>query len=74
MQTLTINGYSRYDIDCNIHSFRKQDGERFAVIECTTEQLKNGDVEYMIANGLTLSASRIRAEKRKYNNRIKTNF
>lgn len=55
MQTLTINGYSRYEIDCNIHSFRKQDGERFAVIECTTEQLKNGDVEYMIANDILIS-------------------
>ena len=74
MQPLIINGYSRYDIDCNIHSFRKQDGERFAVIECTTEQLKNGDIEFMIERGLTLSASRIRAEKRKYNSRIKTNF
>ena len=74
MQPLIINGYSRYDIDCNIHSFRKQDGERFAVIECTTEQLKNGDIEFMIERGLKLSASRIRAEKRKYNNRIKTNF
>ena len=48
MQPLTINGYSRYEIDCNIHSFRKQEGERFAVIECTTEQLKNGDIEVMI--------------------------
>ena len=43
LKLIIANGYqhhSRYEIDCNIISFRKQEGERFAVIECTTEQLK----------------------------------
>lgn len=70
MQKLTINGYSRFNIESGIHSFMKQDGQSYSVIECTTEQLNNGDIQFMTEHGLTLNASRKRAEKKKYNNRL----
>ncbi len=70
MQQLTINGYSRFNIESGIHSFMKKQGESYSVIECTTEQLNNGDIQFMTEHGLTLSASRKRAEKKKYNDRL----
>lgn len=64
---LIINGYSRFCISDGIHSFQhREPGGKIALIECETEQLQNGDIEFMTEHGITLSEER----KRKYINRI----
>ena len=57
-----INGYQWISQHKGVHTFSKraEDGIRYAVIYCETEQLTNGDIEFMTAHDLTISEERKR--------------
>ena len=42
------------------------DGKYYTSISCSLEQLENGDLEYMVQQGLTLSEESIKKIQRKY--------
>lgn len=76
---LTVNGYQRYLIMDGIHYFQRREPDgRFARIMCEEEQLKNGDIEFMTENGLTLSEERkkkyIKKRKKQNQNDTKRNI
>lgn len=62
---LSYNGYKWVGVEDGIHTFSKQSGNGFYVIECTEEQLSNGDIEFMTERGITLSVGRKRSEQQK---------
>jgi hypothetical protein len=66
MKNLSFNGYTCFCHSHGIYSFKKKDNGGYWEIECTEEQLSNGDIEFMTENGITLSAERKRNEVRKY--------
>ncbi len=64
-RNLSYNGYKWVGVEDGIHTFSKQSGNGFYVIECTEEQLSNGDIEFMTERGITLSVGRKRSEQQK---------
>lgn len=65
MKNLSFNGYTCFAHSHGIYSFKKKDTGGYWEIECTEEQLINGDIEFMTLHGLTLSPERRRNEIRK---------
>lgn len=63
---LNIDGWQCIAFDTGIYTFQKLINKRWYGIECTKEQLENGDFEYMTKHGYTLSKERIRLEKARY--------
>lgn len=55
---LEFNGYKCYYFEKGIYSFQKQVGKNYSGIECTEEQLTNGDIEFMTTHGWTISNER----------------
>jgi len=51
---LIINGYSWLFKDKEIHTFSKPSGKGYNVIECKTEQLTNGDIQFMTKHNISL--------------------
>ena len=66
MKNLSFNGYTCYYHHNGIYSFQKKVDKGYSQIECTEEQLTNGDIEFMTLHGWTLSSERRRNEIRKY--------
>ncbi len=52
---LDINGYKWFSHSNNIHSFYKKVDNGFYTIECSEEQIENGDLWFMTKHNLTLS-------------------
>ena len=51
---LTFNGYSWCMFNKGIHTFSKKVAGGYASVECSEEQLTNGDIEFMTENGITI--------------------
>ena len=70
MEGYEVNGYKWISHYKGVHSFQRksEDGYRWCLIQCTQEQLKNGDIEFMTEYGWTLSKERIRQTHRNYDN------
>ncbi len=51
---LTFNGYVWRGFVDGFHMFTKQINGKWALIECVTDQIKNGDLEFMSTHGLTV--------------------
>lgn len=66
---LTFNGFVWFNHYQGVHSFQKKsdDGYKWELIQCTEEQLTNGDIEFMTQNGLTLSKEKQKQAHKKYN-------
>jgi len=64
---LIINEYHWFSHYRGVHAFQKQQSDgKFCEIECTEEQLHNGDIEFMTLHGLTISKDRKRRTEQKY--------
>jgi len=65
---LEFNGYKWFSHHKGVHSFQKRsdDGHRWMLIQCTEDQLSNGDADFMTKNGWTLSKEQQRAENKKF--------
>ena len=61
-----INGYEWFDFDRGIHSFQKKTEKGWLLIECSEEQLHDGDIEFMTLHGWTLSKERKRKIIKKF--------
>lgn len=59
---MEINGYRWFSHNKGVHSFQRRttDGYRWELVQCTEEQLHNGDIEFMTEHGWTLSKEQIR--------------
>ena len=62
----TPTGYQLAYVDDGVVTYCKKDGKYYSSISCSLEQLENGDLEYMIQQGLTLSEESIKKIQRKY--------
>ncbi len=62
----SVNGYEYFAHDKGIYSFYKRDEKGYITIECSKEQLSNGDIEFMTENGMTLGKERIKKTQRKF--------
>ena len=62
---MEFNGYKWFYHYKGVHSFQKRtsDGYKWMLIECTEEQLYNGDIEFMTEHGLTISEEMKRKTK-----------
>jgi uncharacterized protein len=49
----------------------KSEGGKFMVIECTDEQLHNGDLEFMTEHGMTISKERKKAYQKAWKQKEK---
>jgi len=65
---MEFNGYRWFNHYKGVHSFQKRtnDGYRWMLVECTEEQLYNGDIEFMTKHGWTLSKERKRETNKLY--------
>jgi len=65
---LTINGFVWFFHEKGVHSFQKKidDGHKWEWIQCTEEQMHNGDIELMTQHGLTLSQHKIKQAHKQY--------
>lgn len=63
---LSFNGYKWVGHDKGIHSFSKKEGSKNAIIQCDEKQLKNGDIEFMTENGITLGKERLKKVQAAY--------
>lgn len=54
-QSLNYSGFKWYAFSNGLHHFSRPHPEsnEFTTIQCTEEMLTNGDIEYMVENGLT---------------------
>jgi hypothetical protein len=52
----TVNGYTHFHSEKGIHSYTKhEEGKGFILVECTDDQLHNGDIEFLTTHGMTIS-------------------
>lgn len=65
---MEFNGYKWANHYKGVHSFQKQteDGRGWMLVECTEEQLSNGDAEFMTKHGWTLNNEMKRKANKKY--------
>ena len=65
---MVFNGYKWFSHYKGVHRFQKRTNDRYRwmLIECTEEQLYNGDIEFMAENGWTLSKERKREANKSY--------
>jgi hypothetical protein len=52
-QSLNYNGYTWSGYWSKRHHFTKREGAGYLHIQCTEEQLTNGDIEFMCEHGLS---------------------
>ena len=55
---LIVNGYEWYYCNKGIHYFRRKIETGYLMIECSCNQLENGDIEFMTEHEITLSQQR----------------
>lgn len=65
-QNLSFNGFQWTGSDRGIHSFQKKTALGYQLIECSEDQLHNGDLEFMTEHGLSLGTERKRAYQKKF--------
>ncbi len=65
-QDLIFNGYEWAYHDRGVHTFQKPMFGRCKVVECSEEQLQNGDIEFMTQHEWTLSKCQQTKIKRTY--------
>ncbi len=51
---MEFNGYKWAFHSKGIHTFTKKEGAVWTVIECSEEQLYNGDIQFLTEHGLTI--------------------
>jgi hypothetical protein len=66
LREINIDGYQWAFTTKGIHSFHRKEPQGYSVIECEEAQLSNGDLEFMIEHGMTLSPDRIRKAQKNY--------
>lgn len=66
LKNLSFNGFQWFSFNNGIHSFSKKSPKGFMHIQCSDDQLHNGDIEYMAEHELSLGAERIKAIKKKF--------
>lgn len=66
IREININGYQWAFTTKGIHSFHRKETRGYSVIECEEAQLTNGDLEFMIEHGMTLSPDRIRKAQKAF--------
>mgnify|MGYP001227059444 FL=1 len=63
----TPTGYQLAYVDDGVVTYsKKEESGYYSSISCSLEQLENGDLEYMVQQGLTLSEESIKKIQRKY--------
>ncbi len=67
---LIINGYEWFAFDRGVHSFQKRVGKWYSLVECSEDQLHNGDIDFMTKHNYTLS----RSQKKYINLKFKRNL
>lgn len=64
---MEINGFKWIHHYKGVHSFQKEvEPNLFCLVECSEDQLTNGDIQIMTEKGLTLSSERKRKIRSKY--------
>ena len=51
---MEVNGFKWFSHYKGVHSFQKRCENGYVMVECTEEQLYNGDIDFMTKNGWTL--------------------
>ena len=60
---LVVNEYRWIYSNKGIHTFSKKIGKAHSKIDCTEEQLFNGDIELMTKHGISLNPDKIKKEQ-----------
>lgn len=68
----TSNGYVWRFFEGGIHTFTRKEDRGFSIIRCSTEQIENGDIDYMTEHGLTLGRKEQIAIRAKYRKSLTT--
>lgn len=66
LKLINHNGFKWFSFSNGIHSFSKKTDKGFTVVECSEEQIYNGDLEFMCENGLTIDKVRKAKEIKKF--------
>jgi hypothetical protein len=53
-QGLIVNGFKWFGYMSGFHYFSKETDRSYAQIKCNTDQIHNGDLEYMTLHNLTM--------------------
>ena len=63
-----VNGFRWFSHYKGVHDFtkRSEGSYSYAHIQCTEDQLTNGDIEFMTEHGWTLSKEKVKEAHRKY--------
>ena len=66
LREINIDGYQWAFTTKGIYTFHRKEAKGYSVIQCEEAQLSNGDLEFMIEHGMTLSPDRIRKAQKNY--------
>lgn len=65
-ETKNLNGFRWWGFIDGIHNFSNKEVDGWINIECTDDNIENGDIEFMCEKGLTLSSKSVEKIQKKY--------